>query len=88
MSEIRRKLEEERQQLLGEAERVRQQRLKIQEEEQYMIDEARRKRSELQHKLNKERCVNLCLYIYVMMTLHLLLYVLLDGDITLRITRW
>lgn len=46
----------ERQQLMGEAERVRQQRLKIQQEEQAMLDEARRKRLEIQQQLSRERC--------------------------------
>lgn len=55
---MRRKLEEERQQLQDEAERIRLQRLKIQEEENAMLEDARRKRYELQEQLNRERYVH------------------------------
>lgn len=52
---MRAKLEQERQELLDEAERVRQQRLQLQVEEKAMLEEARRKRKEIQQEMERYR---------------------------------
>lgn len=53
IAERRERLEREKQQLLNESERVRQQRLKLQQEEMRMLEEAKRKQQ--QHHLEMER---------------------------------
>ena len=54
-TECRRKLEAEKQLLLDEAERVRQERLRLREEQHAMLEETRRKLREEQEKFQRDR---------------------------------
>ena len=57
MLECRRKLEEEKQLLLDEAERVRKERLRLQQEQHAMLEESRRKFLEEQEQFQRERYI-------------------------------